>query len=79
MVSVFLLSALLFFEQTLFFLAMAYLIVYVGAIAILFIFVLKLLPRDIEPSQEDIRDNTKGYTVLYLLGFAVLLLAISYS
>lgn len=60
MVMVFLLSALTLFEQTLFFLAMAYLIVYVGAIAILFIFVLKLLPRDIEKVNGELESRSPG-------------------
>lgn len=43
-ISIFLLTGLFFFEQALFFLAISYIIVYVGAIAILFIFVIMLLP-----------------------------------
>lgn len=72
-ISIFLQTSLLFFEQTLFFLALSYLIVYVGAIAIQFIFILKLLPKEIGPSQSPLQSNRYLLFTFLLSGLILLI------
>ena len=70
LVSVFLVSACLFFQHGLDFLGFSIIIVYVGAIAILFLFVIMMLDIKIQRQTEEFNQSLPIYLVLIFFFFS---------
>jgi NADH-ubiquinone oxidoreductase chain 6 len=79
LIALFLFSTFIFLIFNFFFLGLTYLIVYIGAIAILFLFVIMMVPLDNWlPSQKQI-DWTNKFKYLYYLTIFILASLLAYA
>lgn len=80
LISLFIFSSFIFILLNFFFLGLTYLIVYIGAIAILFLFVIMMVPLDNWATQKlDLDDSHKWVHYLYYFLIFLLASALAYS